>query len=163
VATVEGTDWQVGAPDSSGLGGTVNSGADGSARSWATGLGDLAGSGDEGFYADPTNTALHSPVIDLTGVAGAELTFAEAVDFPDTDTAKVNLINATTADVIAEIHVSGDGDISTADWSAVGPIDLAAGVGQEVRLEWRFEGAGGSSDDFMGWYLDDVVVRETTP
>jgi hypothetical protein len=170
VATVEGTDWEHGAPDSSGLGGTVNSGNDGSANAWGTNLGTVSTAGgsptplESGFFVDPTNTALRSPVIDLTGVSGAELTFAEALDFPQTnDSAVVNLINATTDDVIAQIHVSEEGDVSTAPWSAVGPIDLAAGVGQQVRLEWRFEGAGGPNDDFMGWYIDDVVVTEITP
>jgi hypothetical protein len=163
-ATVEGTDWEHGTPDSSGIGGTVDSGNGGSANAWATNLGTVSSAAaDPGFYADPTHTALRSPVIDLTGAAGAELTFAEAADFPDTDTAVVNLINAATDDVIAEIHVSEDGDIGNAEWNGVGPIDLAAGVGQEVRIEWRFEGVGGTTDDFMGWYVDDVVVTETAP
>jgi hypothetical protein len=151
------------------LGGFVAGGNDDSTNAWGTNLGTFSTATDppsaeeSGFYVDPTETALRSPVIDLTSVAGAELTFAQALDLPTGDSAVVNLISATTDDLIAEVHVSVDASDTQSEWEAVGPIDLSAGVGQEVRLEWRLTGTGATTADYMGWYLDDVVVTETSP
>ena len=53
-------------------------------------------------------------------------------------------------------------DLDTeADWKDAGPYALP--VGGEIRIEWCFSGTGGIDDDYMGWYIDDVVVIETTP
>ncbi len=173
VTTVEGSAWEYGAPDSNGLGGTVDSGNDGSVNAWGTNLGTFSSAGDpstdveKGIYANPTHTILRSPIIDLTGVDGAVLTFAEALDLPAsalaTDSAVVNLINANTDEVIAQIHVSADADLAAASWNSVGPINLAPGVGQNVRIEWRLEGTGGASHDYLGWYIDDVLVVQAAP
>ena len=54
-----------------------------------------------------------------------------------------------------------DGDIESADWELSGPHELP--VGSEIRIEWCFSGTGGTTADWMGWYIDDVVVRPVIP
>jgi hypothetical protein len=158
VATTGTTAWARGAPTSSGAGGAITEGNGGSTNCWGTDI------GSPGFYADVTDTCLRSPVIDLTGVTGAELTFAEALDLEAGDTAVVNIIAEATGTIIAaSIYTATDGDINTADWSAVPAIDLAAGVGQRVRIEWCLTGIAGGSNDYLGWYIDDVEIVPTTP
>lgn len=161
-----GANWAYGTPDSSGPGGTVGIGNEGSANCWGTNLGAYAGgSGDPGFYTDPTDTCLRSPVIDLTGVPAAVLSFAQAIDLDPGGSAKVNIIDANTATVIAEDIVTTFDDNSVkADWKTVGPVTIpTAALGRKVRIEWRLSGTGGASKDFMGWYIDDVMVAPAAP
>ena len=156
-STAQGSSWAWGTPESVGAGGTIHAGNGNSSKCWGTDI------GNQGFYLVPTVTILRSPVIDLTEVTGATLSFAEALDLEAGDTAQVFLVNDdTNADIGGAIHTATDGDISKANWAAVGPLDIAAGAGMKVRLEWRFAGQAPSAD-FMGWYLDDVLVLEAAP
>jgi hypothetical protein len=158
-STDAGTAWEWGTPDSSGLGGTVDSGNDGSAKCWGTGI------GNPGFYANPTtHSRLISPVIDLTPVAAAELSFAHAIDLDTGDSAVVRLFNTTTNEEIVTgvfpLTVT-DADPNNVSWQSIGPHTLP--VGAPIRIEWILDGTGGANQDFMGWYIDDVRVTETTP
>ncbi|WP_338684956.1 Ig-like domain-containing protein [Haloferula helveola] len=159
VATTQGTAWAWGDPDSTGFGGTVSEGAGGSVNCWGTGI------GNPGYYVDPTDTCLRSTVIDLTGVTAAELSFAMALDLEGGDSVTVNIIDDTTDAVIASDIVSiTDTDTVAADWETVGPIAIPAGaLGQPVRVEWCLSGVGGGTDDYLGWYIDNVTVTDTSP
>ncbi|MDA1006740.1 MAG: hypothetical protein O3A87_09745, partial [Verrucomicrobia bacterium] len=156
-----GTDWAHGAPTSGSAGspnagGFVDSGAGSppAAQCWGTDI------GNPGFYADPTtDSCLSSPVIDLSVIAGAELRFAQALDFPAGDTAVVRVIDVSTSTEI----VSGPFPLTVTDsaptsalWENAGPYALP--VGGQIRIEWCFSGTGDTSDDYMGWYIDDVRV-----
>jgi hypothetical protein len=159
VATSDGTPWAWGDPDSTGIGGSVATGNGGSVNCWGTGI------GDPGFYADPTATCLRSPAIDLTAVAAAELTFAAALDLEPNDSVTINIIDGATDTVIVGDIVSiTDGNTASAAWENADPIAIpAAALGQTVRLEWCLNGEGGPTDDYLGWYIDDVVIEETSP
>jgi hypothetical protein len=156
-STDAGTAWAWGTPDSTGPGGTVNAGngaEPGSGKCWGTDI------GNPGFYADPTtNSRLISPVIDLTAVAAAKLGFAHAIDLDAGDSAVVRLFNADTSEEIVAgdfpLTVS-DADATAAKWQTSGPHILP--VGTPVRIAWIITGTGGAADDFLGWYIDDVVV-----
>ena len=121
--------------------------------------------GNPGHYVDPTtDSRLRSPVIDLTSVAAAELSFAHAIDLPGVDSAVVRLVNANTNTEI----VSGafpltvtDSNTGAAAWQSIGPVALP--VGAPVRIEWCLTGTGDATDDYMGWYVDDVVVIDVSP
>jgi hypothetical protein len=154
---VAGTDWAWGAPISTGVeSNVVNSGNGGSLKCWGTDI------GNPGYYADPTtDSRLISPVIDLTSVAGAELSFAYAIDIPAGDTAVVRIFDANTN---LEI-VSGafpltvtDPVTSSANWQNSGPHVLPSGA--PIRIVWTLSGTGDSTDDYMGWYVDDVLVAD---
>ena len=150
-----GSDWQFGDPDSVGFGlNAVTTGNAGSVNCWGTNIATL------GYVAPNTITCLRTPVIDLTGLSSASLTFAQALDFESGDLAEVWIIEATTSNVIAgPIHVSTDADIDRSAWAAVAPIALPpAAFAQPIRLEWRFTKVD-TGTDFLGWYIDDVVVN----
>jgi hypothetical protein len=154
VVTSAGSDWEFGTPTSVGFGGEVLEGNGGSANCWGTDI------GNPGEYAVPTATKLRSPVIDLTGVSGAQLTFAQAMDLEVADTAVVNIIAEASDTVIATVYTATDSDINNAGWGTVPAIDLAAGIGMKVRLEWAFTGG---TLEYLGWYIDDVTVSQPAP
>ena len=158
VSTVEGSDWEWGAPDSSnGVDLTITAGHRGATNGWGTNL----GVSDDGIYTNPTTTYLRSAPIDLSAVPGAVLRFSEAVDFGSGDGAEVYVIDDTTDTLVdpAPIHTSSTGTPRTADWAEANDgtaIALpAAAIGQTVRIEWRFTGA---TVGYLGWYIDDVSV-----
>ena len=159
ITKVAGTDWAWGDPDSTGPGGAVTTGNGGAGQCWGTNI------GNPGYYVDPTtDTRLQSPRIDLTSVAAAELSFAQVTDFPAGDTAVVRLINDDTdVEIVSGVFPLTVTDIDTgsANWQTVGPITLP--VGAPVRIEWSFTGSGDATDDYMGWYIDDVQVVEVAP
>jgi hypothetical protein len=153
VVTTGGTPWEWGAPispDAGGGGVTTDNG--GTGKCWGTDIGDPGG------YDAGTSTSLLSPVIDLTAVAGATLTFAQALDIAPTHTLEVYVTDAAGTAIGGPIHTSTpDTDTTKANWKASPAIAIAGG--QPVRLEWRFIGDGNGT--FLGAYIDDV--RVTTP
>lgn len=166
-STTQGSIWEWGVPDTNnGFGGVVTAGSSGT-KCWGTVLGSFTtnGTGFEGFYVNPTTTVLRSPVINLTGVTGASLAFAEALDTAGIDTAQVFVIdNADGSAIGGALYTATDANPDHIAWQPANggkPISLpAAALGKQVYLEWRFTG---SSNAFAGWYLDDVVVSQTTP
>lgn len=157
VSHTAGSSWQYGTPtsgsvDSPNPGGHVSAGYENSTRCWGTNI------GNPGFSLPNTVTRLRSPVIDLTYAVGANLNFAQAIDLQQEDVAVVNIINATNDTVIASVASITDANSGTSDWTFVGPISLAAGVGQRIRLEWSLTSS--SAVDYMGWYIDNVSVTE---
>jgi hypothetical protein len=159
ITKIAGTDWAWGDPDSTGLGGTVSTGSGGAGSCWGTNI------GNPGHYADPTtDSRLRSPTIDLTLIPAAELSFSYAIDLPAGDSAVVRLINTATNNEI----VSGpfpftvtDSSPTSANWQTTGPILLP--VGAPVRIEWCLTGTGDDTDDYLGWYIDDVKVIQINP
>jgi hypothetical protein len=163
--TTEGTLWEWGQADSDNeFGLAIVDGNPPSQKCWAVGLGAFIATGDgtnEGYYAIPTTAYLRSRPIDLTGVTAASLSFAEAIDAEAGDVAEVYVIDATDAVIGGgPIYNATGGVLTSVNWTAANggtPIALPAGaMGQTVRIEWRFSGAG---TDFLGWYIDDVVVE----
>ena len=129
--------------------------------SWGLFLAALAafslGVGQPHVYAAGTDTSLISPVIDLTGVPNAVLSFARAIDILDGDTLVVNVLDDTTDSVLqAAVHTSTpDPDINEADWEPVSSVAITGG--EPVRIEWRFTGDNDGS--YLGAYIDDVEVK----
>jgi hypothetical protein len=159
VSTTEGSAWEWGKPDTNGLGGEITTGNGDSTGCWGTVLGDFSnrGVGSEGYYVNPTTTVLRSPVIDLAGVSGAELGFAEVLDLNTADSAEVYIVDdATDTAIGAAVYTASDSDLNAAPWASVGPIALPAGaLGQQIYIEWRFSG---QAVEYAGWYIDDVVI-----
>lgn len=154
--TPVGSVWEHGTPDSTSPGGVVDSST--SSQCMGTNIGPA----NTGWYDVTTETCLHSSVIDLNGVTAAELTFAEALDLDAGDTAVVNIIEELTDTVLGTAVYTADDstEINDANWLAVPAIDLTAYVGQKIRVEWCLSG---TAAEYMGWYIDDVVVTDTTP
>jgi hypothetical protein len=151
--TAGGTPWTHGAPNSpDGGGGAVTAGNGGSAMCCGTNL--------VGGYTANTDASLRSPLIDLTGITAATLSFARVIDAPLNATPKhtleVNVIDATTEVKTTVIAPFEDPDLNTTPWETMSVPIPAEALGKSVYLEWRFVGNG--TDDYLGAYIDDVVV-----
>ena len=123
--------------------------------------------GPHGHFTS-TNTSLVSPVIDLTSVPNATLSFAEALDIlAPGDTLVVNVIDDDISGGITVIepavHTSTpDPDNFVADWApANSGTPIAITGGQPVRIEWRFAGDGDGT--YIGAYIDDVTINKVLP
>jgi len=154
-------DWEWGTPDSdNGLtGGQVTGGNGGSTGAWATVLGDGGVAPPvNGGITPSTESILRSPDIDLTGVSGARLEFAAAVDA------------LAPGDTLEVIVVDADGDVPIGDsiipfptafpanaaWQDLGPFALPAAANDKtIYLEFRFLG---TDANYLGFYLDDVKI-----
>ncbi|MCF7730782.1 MAG: hypothetical protein K9N23_03805 [Akkermansiaceae bacterium] len=155
-------DWEWGTPNSdNGFDFILNAGNGGSGNCWGTNLGD--GAGDNGFIDPSANSILRGPDatgtgIDLTGVLGAQLRFAAAVDATGGDTLEV-LVKEVGTDTLL-VTITPITLPATKDWAKLGPFDISAAAGKNAYLEFRFHG---TDNTYIGLYIDDVVVTETTP
>ncbi|MCH2063779.1 MAG: thrombospondin type 3 repeat-containing protein, partial [Roseibacillus sp.] len=144
------TQWEFGTPN--GSTGPIE-GAQGSSNAWCTSLGD---------YFPDADISLRSPAIDLTGVSGAELSFAAFRDADGFgDSAVVRFLRASDkvqlgADIPIEMSVF-DTDYLTIT------IPIAAGaLGETILVEWNFV-SDSSVDAFSGLSIDDVGVKVVMP
>jgi hypothetical protein len=145
-------EWEWGTPNSDNDAGLLlTTGNDGSTNCWGTNLGD--GGTPSGTIDTAADSVLRSPAIDLTGVTGATLNFAAAIDAAADDTVEV-LVREVGTDTLLDTLTPFTAPV-TADWENVGPLDLSAGDNTNIYLEFRFQGG---SDLFIGLYIDDVVV-----
>lgn len=155
-------DWAWGTPGSdNNFGLAITAGNGGSANCWGTNLGE--GGAPSGLITTGVDSILRSPDIDLTGVAGAELNFAAAIDANSGDVVEVLVREAGTDALLASILPLGEsplGSVQAIDWSSYGPFDLSFGVGSTIYLEFRYVG---QDDTFIGLYIDDVSVTELIP
>lgn len=154
VATASGSAWEYGAPMTPNPGGGAVTSGNSGTKCWGTKL-------NSGYEVD-TNTKLRSPVIDLTGLGTATLSFAQALDIQSPHTLVVNVIEEATDAIVAGgavVHTSTpDPDTNSAPWETVDAITIPGGM--KVRIEWHFVGSGDGAN-YLGAYIDDVKV--TTP
>jgi hypothetical protein len=152
-------DWAHGAPMSdNGFDLAVGAGNGATTGAWGTNLGD--GTVPSGVINTAATSVLRSPDIDLTGVAGgATLSFAAAIDAQQNDVVQVIVRDAGDDSAIATFDiVDTSTGIVTAEWTAYGPLDISAAAGSTVYLEFTF---AGSDAQFIGLYIDDVVINQT--
>lgn len=149
VETAGGTAWAHGAPNSPDQGGgATTAGNGGSARCWGTNL--------TGGYGAGTDTKLRSPVIDLTGVAGATLSFAQSLDIEANHNLVVNVIDEATDTLLQPaIHISTPSIETSSAWTIVRSVAINGGM--KVRIEWHFTGISGGGN-YNGAYIDDVLI-----
>lgn len=152
--TTSGTpnDWAWGTPNSNnGFGLVLTTGNEGSTNCWSTNPGD--GGEPSGVIDVNADSILRSPDIDLTGITGAELTFAAAYDTAPGDLFEVRVRDATSDEVLTTFEpVDPPAD---SDWTGLGPFDLAPADNKNIYLEFRFQG---TDNTYLGLYIDDVVI-----
>ena len=157
VTTGAGSAWAHGKPASADLGGgfPVDSGSPGSLEgAWGVNL--------LGAYAAATVTALRSPVLDLTGVTGAQLRFFRAFDMAEGDSLVVRVIEDDSDNVLGDPLLTVNGPASS-NWQEAGPFVLPAeALDRPVRIEWSFTGTADDSN-YLGVYIDDVLLEPTSP
>ena len=149
------TDWAFGTPASdNNFGLILTAGNNDSLNCWGTNLGET-GVVPSGLITLGITSTLRSPNIDLTGIAGAQLRFSAALDIVAGDALAIVVKDATTDMTLATINPFALQNLS-ADWADYGPFTLDSGDDTEIYLEFQFTG---SDDNFLGIYLDDVVVE----
>ncbi|MCY2986275.1 MAG: M36 family metallopeptidase, partial [Planctomycetota bacterium] len=113
------------------------------------------GSNGGGSYANSAQGTLTSPVIDLRGYLGGQLSFNHFLQTEsgfDFATVRIRTSAGTT------LLASSDAELpaATSGFEHV-TLDLAAFAGQLIQIEFGF--ASDFSVTSEGWYVDDVTVR----
>jgi hypothetical protein len=154
------TDWTV-VPDPSGTDmnwtlGTPNNGFQASAHSGTNAWGsDLYGQ-TFNLYA---SSFLYSPVIDLSGLSKATLTFWHCFDFNLTTTFEEGQVmvstDASVAPSLLPVLYDFSGETSE-DWTQA-TLDLSAYVGKTIQVVWDYAGVT-IGDPVHGWLVDDVGI-----
>jgi hypothetical protein len=148
-------DWAWGTPNSNNNAGLVlTTGNGASINCWGTSLGD--GAVPSGVIDPAADSILRSPDINLTGISGAQLQFAAAVDAKTGDTLEVLIREVGTDTQLGSTIVPVTPPLS-ANWANFGPFDLSAADNKNVYLEFRFQG---TDNEYIGFYIDDVVVTQ---
>ena len=97
--------------------------------------------------------------------SGATLSFSQYIDTetaPSGDLGSIRLLNAGDDSVLAGGDVATGLEGITEAWSSQTLPLPAAANGLSVKLEFSFE-SDADGDLFAGFYIDDVVVTQTTP
>jgi extracellular elastinolytic metalloproteinase len=172
----------------SGSGGGLDEDFEGGTSGWsATGLWHLATNSScaspQNGYSSPVNAfyygqdsscnyntggansgTLTSPVI--SGInSSSTLTFdyyrqVELYTAGSFDRTEVEIIHPGGTDTVFALD---SGDSSSSSWQSSGSISLAAYAGDSIQVRFRFNSVDGVSNNFDGWFIDDVVVTGGTP
>ena len=145
----EGTAWGIGIP--SGFVGPLE----------AFGGQSCAGTNLGGDYLPGADVWLRSPAIDLTGVGGATLSFAQYRDIDDiigVNFATVSVVNAADNSFLAEIATGING--FPIRWEEERFPVPASVLGLNVKFEFRLIIDGIAEAFFGGYYIDDFLLPE---
>ena len=139
-------DWMRGTPN--GAAGDATSAFSGT-RVWGN---DLAPSGYNGSYQPNVENYLRSPLIDLSGSAGAKLIYQRWLTVEEAifDQATI-LVNGNQ---VWQNPLSGN--LIDTSWNTH-EVDISSFDGQNIQLEWHLKSDGGL--EFGGWNLDDVAIQ----
>ena len=124
-----------------------------SSRSGAYALTDSPG-GNYRNDQSPWSSAIWSPVIDLTEVTSATLTFWHRHDFAGGDSGRV--LVAYTRSLIGGVLRTFTGPQTA--WQQVS-LDLSPYTGSRIRLSFQL--MSDTSENADGWYIDDVAVSSS--
>ena len=145
---VNGSDinWTLGTPNN----GLVTSAYSGT-NAWGSDL-----DGDQNFFL--ASSYLYSPVIDLTGLKSATLTFYDACDFSEIYEDGVVYISTNSSTPPGDLPMAPNGDLSGAvdDWDQE-TIDLTPWVGQTIQVVFYYEGVE-FGNTVNGWTIDDIGI-----
>ena len=77
------------------------------------------------------------------------------------DNAKLQILRSSDGAVLKEVKYDDVAESSV--WRAANTVDISAFAGQTVQLRFSFNTENEQNNKFEGWYVDDVVVRQTVP
>ncbi len=117
---------------------------------------------DKGTYDTGAHNfgALTSPEIDLSGVTGAVLEFDHILDAERVlpfDPAVIR-VSIDGGDVFKQVAFLFNNTLGTEFQQA--KINLGEFAGQKIRVQFYFDTLDDQTNSFVGWRVDDVVVRE---
>ncbi len=109
---------------------------------------------------------LFAPVCNFAGMDSAFLEFRTWSKDPDagqtepfTVMISTNYVEGTNPNTATWTTLTGTLCPLNSTWTASGPIDLTAYVGQTVRIAWRYRASGTAAGSASKWELDAVKVR----
>jgi hypothetical protein len=154
------TDWTV-VPDPGGTDmnwtlGTPNNGLQSSAHSGTNAWGSNLYGQSFNLYA---SSFLYSPIIDLSSLSQATLTFWHCFDFGLTSTYEQGQVLVSTDSSVPPGSLPVLYDFSgetSADWTQA-TLDLSHYVGKTIQVVWQYAGVDIGSPVY-GWLVDDVSV-----
>jgi hypothetical protein len=133
--------WTLGTPDNA-LVTQAHSGT----NAWGSDL-----NGSENFFL--ASSYLYAPVIDLSGLTSATLTFFDACDFSQVYEDGVVYVSTNSSTPPGNLPMAADltGAVDTWDQETV---DLTPWVGQTVQVVFYYEGG----NPVYGWTIDDISI-----
>ena len=141
-----GTMWEIGVPTAASGPAAANAGD------------NCAGTNLSDDYLPGANVWLRSPAIDLTGVGGATLNFAQYRDIEDfgTSFASISVVSAADDALLAEIETGING--FPFQWERESfPVPPSV-LGQQVKFEFRLISDEFAGQFFGGYYIDDFQL-----
>ena len=139
-----GVQWTLGTPNN----GLMTSAYSGS-NVWGSNL-----YGEEIPFA--THSYLVSPLIDLSGVSQATLTFWHCLDFNSIfEQGQVRVLTSIGAPPSSALVLEDFSGVTTEGWEEVA-LSLSAHVGKTVQLVWEYQGVMLPAPH--GWLVDDVSI-----
>jgi hypothetical protein len=143
--------WTLGTPNN-GLQNDAHSGA----NAWCSNINGLN-------YDIWSHSYLFSPVIDLSGLSDATLTFWDCFDFGPTSAALEQgqiKISTNSSASLSSLPVLYDFSDETAiDWQQE-TLDLSSFIGQSIQIVWEYQGVLSSGPTY-GWLVDDIRITGT--
>ena len=149
----------MGTPNYTGARGAFTSAYSG-VNAWATGL-------TTPYAMNPSkldsHLVLRTPIIDLTGVPGAELKFFDLMDIEPVRAASlrpgiVNVLDSGGAVLGTNVYTT---EGTSTDWIQRS-VNLNEFTNQQIIIEFELvdDGFGVGTDEWYGWALDDIPVVE---
>ena len=126
---------------------TPNGGAHSGTKAWDSG-------NQIDFWA---STYLYSPVIDLSGLKSATLTFSNVCNFSDSEDGVVFVSTNSSVPPSLSLPLGADfvGNVAEA-WQPE-TVDLTPWVGKTVQIVFYYQAFFGASQ-YYGWQLDDIGI-----
>jgi subtilisin family serine protease len=146
--------WELGTPHN-GLASSAHSGT----NAWGSDL-----NGDQGFFF--ASSYLYSPVIDLSGLVSATLTFSNVFDFTrvdpsfgayEEDGGVFISTNSSTAPDYTKMPLVHEFVDEVADTWTQETLDLSPWVGQTIQVVFYYQ-AIPLGDTIYGWTIDDIGI-----
>jgi hypothetical protein len=136
--------WTLGTPDN----GLVTSAYSGT-NAWGSDL-----DGNQNFFL--ASSYLYGPVIDLSGLTSATLTFYDACDFSQPYEDGLVYVSTNSSTLPDSLPTAADltGAVDTWDQESV---DLTPWAGQTVQVVFYYEGVAGVTTVY-GWTIDDISI-----
>ncbi|MCD4653222.1 hypothetical protein K8T06_04745, partial [bacterium] len=125
-------------------------------HSWAYNKGDPEFNYDTGAR---NSCSFVSPLISLANTTHPELRYWDWIqneerELYDICWTEISIDNGQNWTVLFETYQK------TEVWIERGPIDLSPYVGNLIKIRFRFDSLDSQFNNYEGWYLDDVSIRE---
>ncbi len=137
--------WTLGTPNNP----LVNSAYSGT-NAWGSDL-----DGNQNFFL--ASSYLYSPVLDLSGLKSATLTFSDAYDFSQLYEDGVVYISTNSSIAPAKLPMAMDFTGTLSDGWQAESVDLTHWVGQTIQIVFYYQGVAFGST-VNGWTIDDIAV-----